>query len=157
MCWCFLLLCVCVCRSEKDASLVGFSGVSSEDESLAATEHLASSSLALGAFESKSDLLGLLGLLSEDGLCLSTETLLLRLITAGTLGETSLLTLLVLSHLVFSVILALLAVRILRLRGMHLFPPNKHSVRFIQKHQTQQNQTPKKHPLKVKHSKILGS
>ena len=110
-------------RSEKDASLVGFSGVSSKDESFAATEHLASSSLALGTFESKSDLLGLLGLLSEDGLGLSAETLLLRLITAGALGETSLLALLVLSHLVFSVILALLAVRILRLGGMHLHSP----------------------------------
>ena len=59
--------------SEEGTGLV-LGGVSTQDEGLASAEEFASSDLAFGALESKGDLLGLLCLLSEDGLGLTTET-----------------------------------------------------------------------------------
>ena len=53
----------------------------------------------LGAFESKDDLLGGLGLLVEDGFGLSTVSGLLSVVTTLTLGEDGVLTLLVLGDL----------------------------------------------------------
>ena len=58
--------------SEKRARLV-LGSVHTKDKSLASSEELAASNLAFGALESESDLLGLLCLLSEDGLGLTTE------------------------------------------------------------------------------------
>ena len=58
--------------SEEGTRLV-LGGVSAQDESLASTEKFTSSNLALRALESEGDLLGLLGLLSEDRLGLSAE------------------------------------------------------------------------------------
>jgi hypothetical protein len=58
--------------SEEDTALV-LAGVGAHDERLAAAEQLAASDLALGALQSEGDLLGLLRLLSEDGLGLTTE------------------------------------------------------------------------------------
>ena len=58
--------------SEEGASLV-LGGIGTQHEGLASAEKLASSDLALGALESQGDLLCLLGLLSEDGLGLTTE------------------------------------------------------------------------------------
>jgi hypothetical protein len=43
--------------------------------------------LALGALKTKHNLLGRLGLLVEDGLCLTTVTALLSVVTTLTLGE----------------------------------------------------------------------
>jgi len=105
--------------SEEGTSLV-LVGVSAEDEGLASAEELASSNLALGALDSKSNLLGLLGLLSEDGLGLTTETGLLVPISASTLRLLRVLALLVLSNLEFHVLLAVLAISVLSLRSMHL-------------------------------------
>ena len=58
--------------SEEGSRLV-LGRVSTKDESLASAEKLAATNLALGALESESDLLGLLGLLAEDGLGLTAE------------------------------------------------------------------------------------
>ena len=58
--------------SEHDSALC-LGGIGTEDERLGASNDLASSDLALGALDLEGDLLGLLGLLSEDGLGLTTE------------------------------------------------------------------------------------
>ena len=105
--------------SEERARLV-LGGVDTQDESLASSEKLAASDLALGALESESDLLGLLGLLSEDGLGLTSETGLLGRVTTSALCLLGVLALLVLSNLEFHVFLALLAVRHLSLRSVNL-------------------------------------
>merc|ERR1712167_182241 len=65
--------------------------------------------LALGALETKRNLLGRLGLLVEDRLGLTTETGLLPVVTPLTLREKGRLAGLVLGHLVLGVLLALLA------------------------------------------------
>ena len=69
-------------------------------EVLAALQSQVRAVLAHRALETQDDLLGRLGLLLEDGLGLTTVTLLLANITALTLGELGRLTRLVLSHLV---------------------------------------------------------
>jgi hypothetical protein len=58
--------------SEHDCTLC-LAGIGTEDERLGSANDLASSDLALGALDLEGDLLGLLGLLSEDGLGLTTE------------------------------------------------------------------------------------
>ena len=68
----------------------------SEDERLATLDDNESTGLACGAFKLECNLLGGLGLLSEDGLGLPTETLLLRCITSFTLSASNNFTLLVL-------------------------------------------------------------
>ena len=77
--------------------------------------------LGLGALELEDDLLGVLGLLPEDGLGLSTESLLLHIISPLSLGHQRVLALLVLGHLVHGVLLFLPAVSSLRLGNMHHF------------------------------------
>ena len=67
-----------------------------EDEGLASLDWGHSSSLAGTTFKFESDLLGGLSLLSEDGLGLSTETLLLGIISSLTLSGGGVLSLLVL-------------------------------------------------------------
>ena len=63
--------------------------------------------LTLLAFQSKNDLTGGLGLLVEDGLGLSTESHLFRVVTSLSLCKVGSLTRLVLSDLVYGVLLAL--------------------------------------------------
>lgn len=76
--------------------------------------------LALGALHTQHNLLGGLGLLPEDGLGLTTETLLFTIVTTTTLGGTALLRLLVLGHLVQLVAPALLAEGLTLLGNVHL-------------------------------------
>ena len=105
--------------SEEGTRLV-LRGVRTQNERLASSEELAAPDLALGALESEGDLLGLLGLLPEDGLGLSTEARLLGPIAARTLCHLRVLALLVLSNLEFHVFLAYFAVRHLSLGSVHL-------------------------------------
>ena len=105
--------------SEERSRLV-LGWVGTQDESLASAEKLAASDLALGALESEGDLLGLLRLLSEDGLGLTTEASLLGSVTTRTLGLLRILALLVLSNLEFPVNLADFAVRVLELGSVYL-------------------------------------
>merc|ERR1719174_1915971 len=71
-----------------------------------------------GALESEGDLLGLLGLLSEDGLSLTTVVSLLRGVATSTLSLLGVLALLVLSNLHVPVLLAHFAVRVNVLRSV---------------------------------------
>ena len=96
--------------SEEGASLV-LGGVGAQDEGLASAEEFAASDLALGAFEPEGDLLGLFGLLSEDGLGLTAETRLLGSVATRSLGLFRVLAFLVLSNLEFHVFLAKFAIR----------------------------------------------
>ena len=66
--------------------------------------------LRVDARELQGDLLGLLGLLSEDGLGLSAETGLLRLVSPISLGQATRLAFLVLRHLVRYMLLAVFAI-----------------------------------------------
>ena len=93
----------------------------SEDEGLGSLDDSERFSLGLGALELKHDLLGLLGLLLEDGLGLSTETLLLHIISSLTLGSGRGLTGLVLGHFVSCMLLQLWAVGSDSLWNMHHF------------------------------------
>ena len=68
----------------------------SKNESLATLDGSESSSLANGAFELESDLLGGLCLLPEDGLGLTSETLLLHIVSPLSLSDEGVLALLVL-------------------------------------------------------------
>jgi len=82
--------------------------LTTELEVLAALEGKLHLVLALLALKTKHDLLGGLGLLLEHGLGLSTETLLLSVVTALSLGEDGGLAGLVLGDLVKGVLAALL-------------------------------------------------
>lgn len=77
--------------------------VTTKLEVLATLEGDVRSVLALGALETENDLLGGLGLLVEDGLGLTTVTLLLPVVTALTLSIERSLTSLVLGDLVGAV------------------------------------------------------
>ena len=92
----------------------------SKNEGSASLENFTSSSLALGTFKPQCDLFGLLGFLSEDRLSLTTESLLLGLVSPSSLSHFANLASLVLSHLVNFVNLALLTVRVLSLGSVHL-------------------------------------
>ena len=105
--------------SEERSRLV-LGGVSTKDESLASAEKLAATNLALGALHSEGDLLGLLCLLSEDGLGLSTVAGLLGVVATSALRLLGVLALLVLSNLELHVLLAHFAVGHLRLWSVHL-------------------------------------
>ena len=105
--------------SEQRTSSV-LSGVRAENETLGSAQKLASSNLALGALESEGDLLGLLRLLSEDGLGLTAESSLLGLITASALSHLRVFALLVLGDLVLHVLFARLAERVLRFGSVDL-------------------------------------
>ena len=92
----------------------------SENESLAPLDSLQPDSLGLGADELEGNLLGLLGLLPEHGLGLTSESLLLGLVSPITNGVTGLLASLVLSHLMNSVFACGLAVGRDRFGNVHL-------------------------------------
>ena len=76
--------------------------------------------LASGALKLEGNLLGGLGLLSEDGLGLSTETGLLGVVASLTLSSGGVLSFLVLGDLVGLVLAALNAVCVFRFRSVHL-------------------------------------
>ena len=82
--------------------------------------------LAGSALESESDLLGLLGLSLQDGLGLTSETLLLSGIPSVSLRLLVILAFLVLSHLLFGVFFALLAKSVSGLGSVHLYITNIH-------------------------------
>jgi len=105
--------------SENSAALL-FARICTEDERLGSSEELASSNLANSALKSEGDLLGLLRLLSEDGLGLTTEPRLLSSVASSTLGLFRVLALLVLRNLEFLVLLAVPAVSHFGLGSMHL-------------------------------------
>ena len=91
-----------------------------ENKGLASLENLTSSSLACRAFESQSDLPGLLCFLSEDGFSLTTEALLLGLVSPISKSKTGFLAGLVLSHFMNCMLLAFLTVRVSSLGSVHL-------------------------------------
>lgn len=62
---------------------------------------------AFGALHSQDDLLGGLGLLTQDGLRLTSEALLFSVVTTTSLGSAGFLALLVLGHFVEGVLFAL--------------------------------------------------
>ena len=105
-------------QSEKDLTLGVF--FLSKNEWLASTNDLASADLALVALKLEGNLLGGLGLLSEDGLGLSTETGLLGVVASLTLSSGGVLSLLVLGDLVRLMLAALNAVCVFRFRSVHL-------------------------------------
>ena len=92
----------------------------SHDEGFAPSNSLASSYFALRAFKLKSNLLGSLGLLAEDGLSLSTESLLFSVVSSFALRGEGVLALLVLGDLVCHVSFALTAMCSFSLRLVHL-------------------------------------
>ena len=71
--------------SEKDHTLGLL--LFTEDESSASLDDLVRFGLALSALKLEHDLLGVLGLLPENGLGLSTETFLLHIISSLSLGD----------------------------------------------------------------------
>tara|TARA_B100000780_G_C20706294_1_gene280820 strand:- start:125 stop:493 length:369 start_codon:yes stop_codon:yes gene_type:complete len=105
--------------SEKDLTL----GVLlfTEDESSASLDDLVGFGLGDSAFKLEDDLLGVLCLLPENGLGLTTETFLLHIISSLSLGDERVLALLILRYLVHSVLLGLPAEGSLRLWNMHHF------------------------------------
>ena len=92
-----------------------------EDEGLGSLDDSESFGLGLSALELEGDLLGLLGLLLEDWLSLTTETLLLHVISSLTLGGLGGLTGLVLGDLVGGMLLELPAISSDSLWNMHHF------------------------------------
>jgi len=95
--------------------------VSSQFEMLATLKRDLFTDLAVGALHPQHNLLGGLGLLSEDGFRLSTITLLFPVVTTTTLGSTAFLRLLVLRYFVDLVGFAFLAVGTTTLRYVHHF------------------------------------
>ena len=112
-------LVVIVCCSEKDLTLGLL--LFTEDESSASLDDLEGFGLGLSALKLEHDLLGVLSLLPENGLGLTTETFLLHIISSLSLGDERVLALLILRYLVDSVLLGLPAVGSLGLWNMHHF------------------------------------
>ena len=92
-----------------------------KNESLASLEYSETLGLGFGALELEYDLFGLLGLLSEDWLGLSSETFLLHVISSLTLSCFGIFTLLVLGNFVKSVFLCFFTVAFKLLWNMHHF------------------------------------
>ena len=105
--------------SEHDLTLGYF--LLTEDEGLASLDDSERFGFALRAFKFEHDFLGVLGLLSEDWLGLSTETLLFHIISSLTLGDKGGFTRLVLGNFVGSVLLQLWAESSNSLWDMHHF------------------------------------
>jgi hypothetical protein len=104
--------------ASSEHGTTGGSLLLTEDESSGSLDNTEASALGLSALELKGDLLGLLGLLSEDGLGLTTETLLLHVISALTESDAGVFALLVLRDLMKSVLLGLHAVALESLGNM---------------------------------------
>ena len=105
--------------SEKDHTLGLL--LFTEDESSASLDDLVRFGLGLSALKLEHNLLGVLSLLPENGLGLTTKTFLLHIISSLSLGDERVLALLILRYLVDSVLLGLPAVGSLRLWNMHHF------------------------------------
>ena len=105
--------------SEKDHTLGLL--LFTEDESSASLDHLERFCLRLSAFELEHDLLGVLCLLPEDWFGLTSESLLLHIISSLSLGNEGILTFLILRDFVHCVLLRLPAVGSLSLWNMHHF------------------------------------
>ena len=105
--------------SEEGTGLV-LGGIGAEDESFASADDSQLNGLGLGADEFEGDLLGLLGLLSEDGLGLASESRLLGSVATRSLSLFGVLSFLVLSNLEFSVDLADFAISHHSLGSVHL-------------------------------------
>ena len=105
--------------SEHDLALLVL--LLSEDEGLGSLEDSERFALGLNALELEGDLLGLLGFLLEDRLGLSTETLLLHVISSLTLSSLGGLTSLVLGDFVSGMLLELPAISSDSLWNMHHF------------------------------------
>ena len=95
-----------------------------EDDRFGSAEDTTPSGLAFVALQSEGDFLGGFGLLSEDGLGLTSVSRLLPVVTPPSLGGLALLTLLVLGDLVDGVSLALHAVSLLGLGDHNHFMIN---------------------------------
>ena len=93
----------------------------SEDEGLGSLDHSVTFGFGLGALKLKHDLLGLLSLLLEHWLGLTTESLLLHVVSSLSLGSFGVLTLLVLRDFVDGVLLQLAAESSNRLWDMYHF------------------------------------
>ena len=87
---------------------------------LGALDGALDSVLARATFQTEDQLLGGLGLLTQDGLGLTTEALLLSVVTPLALSEDRLLRLLVLRHLELLVLVAVRTVSPAGLRDVHL-------------------------------------
>ena len=107
--------------SEHNLTLSG-SVLLTEDEDLASLDDSEGLGLGLIALELKDNLLGVLGLLSQDWFGLSTESLLLHIVSSLTLGGHTILTFLVLGDFVNGVLLCLFAISSNRLWDMYHFP-----------------------------------
>ena len=105
--------------SEKDHTLGLL--LFTEDESSASLDDLERLGLGLGALKLEHDLLGVLCLLPENWLGLTTETFLLHIISSLSLGDEGILALLILRYLVDGMLLGFPAVGSLRLWNMHHF------------------------------------
>ena len=105
-------------RSEEDLVLVD-NILLSEDDGLASLDSSETSGLRFSALELEHNLLGVLGLLSEDGLGLTSETCLLHIISSLSLSVFGSLSCLVLRNFVNSVFLQLWAMSSNRLWDMH--------------------------------------
>lgn len=105
--------------SEEDHTLCLL--LPSKNEWFASANDLAATDLAGGALKFQGNLLGGLGLLSEDWLGLTTETLLLGIVAALTLSGGGVTALLVLGDLVILMLAALCAVCFFLFRSMHLY------------------------------------
>ena len=105
--------------SEKDHTLGLL--LFTEDESSASLDDLVRFGLGLSALKLEHDLLGVLSLLPENRLGLSSKTFLLHIISSLSLGDERVLALLILRYLVDSMLLLLPAVGSLRLWNMHHF------------------------------------
>ena len=105
--------------SEHDLTLGNF--LLTEDEGLASFDDSERLGFGLGAFELEDDFLGVLSLLSEDWLGLSTESLLFHIISSLSLGDKGGFTRFVLGNLVGCVLLELWAVRSNSLWNMNHF------------------------------------
>ena len=94
--------------------------VASQLEMLGALDGNLLTPLALSALETQHQLLGRLGLLPQDGLGLTSETLLLTIVTSTTLSEFGFLRLFVLRHLELFMLVATGAISLPGFRNIHL-------------------------------------
>ena len=131
------------CSSSTKWILGGALGLS-KNESSASFQGFASSSLAFGTFKPQCDLLGLLSLLPEDRLGLTSESLLLGFVSPIADGPLGFLTGLVLRNLVNFVCLACLTVRVLKFGTVHL---QKSMCQMLHSHNGASAPT----PLRVRH------
>ncbi len=91
-----------------------------ENEGFATLDLEHSPAFASRALHPEGDFFGGFGLLMEDRLGLTAETRLLHVISSSSLGASTFLTLLKLSHLVVGVLLAFLAMSLAGLQDAHL-------------------------------------